>query len=126
CAVCLGGYAEQQVVVVLPCLHSYHRECITQWLLSTALCPLCKRAVRPPPGPPVTGAASEAGLGGAGLGGSGSGSGSGSDLGGLGALLNPVADEAAPAPAAPPVMVTVYSRYIVPPQPTPATRTRRP
>jgi E3 ubiquitin-protein ligase BIG BROTHER-like protein len=34
------------LVQVLPCHHSYHSGCITQWLRSSSACPVCKADVR--------------------------------------------------------------------------------
>lgn len=48
CAVCLGGYGQGEQLRVLPCSHSFHRECIDQWLSERRQsewlpsCPLCK------------------------------------------------------------------------------------
>jgi hypothetical protein len=43
CSVCLAGYSDGEAVTVLPCNHAFHRGCITSWLLSRNLCPMCKQ-----------------------------------------------------------------------------------
>lgn len=46
CAICLGGYEEDEEVRVLPCQHVYHVECVDQWLKVKHLCPVCKKSIR--------------------------------------------------------------------------------
>lgn len=49
CPVCFANYEEGEEVRTLPCLHTFHTECIDQWLTSrraTALCcPVCHTKV---------------------------------------------------------------------------------
>ena len=45
CAVCLAQYIEGDALIELPCRHIFHRVCITEWLLSRSVCPLCKQRV---------------------------------------------------------------------------------
>lgn len=44
---CLSEYADRDVLRTLPCLHSFHRECIDRWLLGgrSKQCPVCKTDV---------------------------------------------------------------------------------
>jgi len=41
CTVCLLPFEASDRVAMLPCRHFYHRNCVAQWLLSRAVCPLC-------------------------------------------------------------------------------------
>jgi hypothetical protein len=41
CAICLGDYEEGEELTVLPCNHSFHAECVTEWLHTRNKCPLC-------------------------------------------------------------------------------------
>jgi hypothetical protein len=43
CAVCLCEFCDGDMLIELPCNHAYHRACITSWLLSRNLCPMCKQ-----------------------------------------------------------------------------------
>ena len=42
CAICLCEPECGDVVCTLACAHSFHKACVTQWLLRSLLCPLCK------------------------------------------------------------------------------------
>jgi hypothetical protein len=42
CAVCLSDFADGDSLTALPCGHVYHRSCVTSWLVSRNLCPMCK------------------------------------------------------------------------------------
>jgi len=45
CAICCGGYSEQDNITILPChqRHYFHRQCIDEWLSRVDACPLCKK-----------------------------------------------------------------------------------
>lgn len=49
CSICLSDFERGQILVMLPCRHEFHHECILQWFqpYSTcslrSVCPLCKR-----------------------------------------------------------------------------------
>jgi hypothetical protein len=47
CSICLSHYLSGDAMLVLPCdeRHTFHDECITQWLVKNSSCPLCQRAV---------------------------------------------------------------------------------
>lgn len=56
CAICVEDFKDGDRLRVLPCEHSFHKECIDEWLINhSALCPLCKfevprgNASQPPP-----------------------------------------------------------------------------
>ena len=44
CAICLENYQVGERLRTVPCLHSFHSNCIDQWLTERALCPICKQA----------------------------------------------------------------------------------
>jgi hypothetical protein len=45
CPICLEPYNSHEELKVLPCLHNYHPQCITQWLLTHIRCPVCKSSI---------------------------------------------------------------------------------
>jgi len=55
CAVCKDQFAlntkepDEQVIVTLPCKHSFHEGCIMPWLKSSATCPVCRFQLVPQP-----------------------------------------------------------------------------
>jgi len=42
CIICLCDYINGDNVIILPCIHMYHAECIKEWLKNKDFCPLCK------------------------------------------------------------------------------------
>ena len=42
CTICLCDYIIGDNVIILPCIHMYHSECIKEWLKNKDFCPLCK------------------------------------------------------------------------------------
>jgi len=44
CPICLNNYEPDDQLRVLPCSsnHHFHRDCIEQWLNTSATCPLCR------------------------------------------------------------------------------------
>jgi hypothetical protein len=42
CAVCLSDFVDGDALTALRCGHVYHRSCVTSWLVSRNLCPMCK------------------------------------------------------------------------------------
>lgn len=45
CSICLEPRTIGNIVRTLPCLHTFHAECIDPWLLKSPLCPICKARV---------------------------------------------------------------------------------
>jgi hypothetical protein len=42
CMVCLQGFQGEDQVRGLRCLHIFHACCIDNWLIKTAVCPICR------------------------------------------------------------------------------------
>ena len=45
CPVCRDDFTAGESAITLPCSHSYHSPCITDWLKQRNLCPLCRYAL---------------------------------------------------------------------------------
>lgn len=45
CAICLSLLSDR-TSMQLPCGHSYHRKCVSEWLRRTMTCPSCRTALR--------------------------------------------------------------------------------
>ena len=56
CSVCLSQYNKNDLILILPCQHIYHKVCVIEWLKRNSTCPLCKQFVAPVttrPSPPA-------------------------------------------------------------------------
>lgn len=42
CSICMENYKVHDNILTLPCIHSYHENCIKEWLKQSKLCPVCK------------------------------------------------------------------------------------
>lgn len=42
CVICLEDFDSRAEVSTTPCSHSFHSQCITQWLEKSHLCPICR------------------------------------------------------------------------------------
>ena len=42
CSICLDDFCDGSEVMVMPCLHICHKDCILKWLETSHLCPLCR------------------------------------------------------------------------------------
>ncbi|KAH8556265.1 hypothetical protein BGW37DRAFT_471736 [Umbelopsis sp. PMI_123] len=42
CSVCKEEFSVSEDVLILPCEHFFHRDCIKQWLLVNGTCPICR------------------------------------------------------------------------------------
>jgi hypothetical protein len=45
CSVCLSDYENQETIMILPCAHIYHKQCVEEWFANNKTCPLCKAEV---------------------------------------------------------------------------------
>ncbi|KAM0869070.1 hypothetical protein ACQ4PT_040906 [Festuca glaucescens] len=45
CVICRVEFDEGESLIALPCKHSYHSECINQWLQLNKVCPMCSAEV---------------------------------------------------------------------------------
>lgn len=45
CVICIEEFQKKDIVVSLPCLHLFHKQCIINWLKKNSSCPLCKYEV---------------------------------------------------------------------------------
>ncbi|CAM0911711.1 unnamed protein product [Alopecurus aequalis] len=45
CVICRVEFEEGESLVALPCKHSYHSDCINQWLQLNKVCPMCSAEV---------------------------------------------------------------------------------
>lgn len=42
CAVCLEDFEPREEVMLTPCSHMFHEDCIVPWLTSKGQCPVCR------------------------------------------------------------------------------------
>ncbi|KAL3872343.1 hypothetical protein ACJMK2_040273 [Sinanodonta woodiana] len=47
CSICLTEFKSGEKIVLLPCHHEYHADCIPEWLKRNATCPICRHEVKP-------------------------------------------------------------------------------
>jgi len=47
CNICLSEFDEGEKIRTLPCFHSFHTNCIDNWLNRKAECPVCRSSVEP-------------------------------------------------------------------------------
>merc|ERR1712129_306992 len=47
CRICLQEFKVGDEMRTLPCFHSFHRECVDQWLHINTKCPICKHSLLP-------------------------------------------------------------------------------
>lgn len=45
CAICLEDFEPRQLVMLTPCNHMFHEECIVPWVKSHGQCPVCRFAI---------------------------------------------------------------------------------
>lgn len=45
CNICITPYKENETLIYLPCLHTFHESCILPWLRDNENCPNCKKEV---------------------------------------------------------------------------------
>lgn len=44
CTICLESFVPNEHVLVTPCKHTFHADCITPWVKSHGKCPICRLA----------------------------------------------------------------------------------
>lgn len=45
CTICIDGLKVGEVIVSLPCKHSFHEECVVLWLKQHNTCPVCRASI---------------------------------------------------------------------------------
>ncbi|KAF2556969.1 hypothetical protein F2Q68_00015825 [Brassica cretica] len=45
CSICLESFTNGDMLVYLPCTHSFHSSCLNPWLKACGDCPYCRRAI---------------------------------------------------------------------------------
>jgi hypothetical protein len=46
CVICLEEYVFGDIIIIFPCLHSFHKKCIYNWFKKKKTCPLCNLDIR--------------------------------------------------------------------------------
>nr|VZI26995.1 unnamed protein product [Spirometra erinaceieuropaei] len=49
CVICMCDYELGDELRYLPCMHTFHRACIDDWLMRSLTCPSCLEELKPPP-----------------------------------------------------------------------------
>lgn len=42
CTVCMESFRKGETLMILPCMHRYHKNCIMPWLQQSGLCSVCR------------------------------------------------------------------------------------
>ena len=45
CPVCMESYKKGDSLMILPCLHKYHKDCIVPWLVQSGACSVCRFSI---------------------------------------------------------------------------------
>ncbi|CAD8085335.1 unnamed protein product [Paramecium sonneborni] len=45
CSICLTNYEDGEELILLPCIHRFHKTCISEWFKEQTTCPICKTDV---------------------------------------------------------------------------------
>mmetsp|Transcript_33479 Transcript_33479/g.86527 ORF Transcript_33479/g.86527 Transcript_33479/m.86527 type:complete len:501 (-) Transcript_33479:95-1597(-) len=48
CSVCLEGFVQGEQLRIMPCFHTFHKDCIDRWLGNSQECPVCKYNIMRP------------------------------------------------------------------------------
>jgi hypothetical protein len=46
CVICLEEYVVGDIIIIFPCLHSFHKQCIYNWFNKKETCPLCNLDIK--------------------------------------------------------------------------------
>ena len=46
CIICLENYKNGESYIILPCIHSFHEECLKSWIKSKNKCPICSSEIK--------------------------------------------------------------------------------
>ena len=46
CIICQFDFKELETIIILPCNHCFHFDCIKPWIIKEHYCPLCKKDIR--------------------------------------------------------------------------------
>ncbi|CAK74048.1 unnamed protein product (macronuclear) [Paramecium tetraurelia] len=42
CSICINNYEDGEELILLPCIHRFHKKCISEWFKNQSTCPICK------------------------------------------------------------------------------------
>ena len=42
CIICFNEINKEDDIIILPCKHFYHKECISKWFETSKTCPICR------------------------------------------------------------------------------------
>ncbi|KAG4072116.1 hypothetical protein HA402_015615 [Bradysia odoriphaga] len=45
CSICISDFMKNEIILILPCVHKFHRPCIQTWLCKNNSCPTCRERV---------------------------------------------------------------------------------
>ena len=45
CSICISDLGVGEVIVSLPCKHSFHEECVVLWFKQHSTCPICRASI---------------------------------------------------------------------------------
>jgi len=54
CNICLTDFEDGEDLRTLPCFHSFHCDCIDNWLSRSPICPVCRTVINEQPSDPST------------------------------------------------------------------------
>jgi hypothetical protein len=46
CTICVDEFDKEDDVIITPCKHLYHKQCIEKWCEQSVFCPVCKQDFR--------------------------------------------------------------------------------
>ena len=45
CSICFESYEPNDLLITTVCVHSFHKQCLEEWLVAHNNCPLCRTVV---------------------------------------------------------------------------------